>query len=100
MAEAEEAAAAAEILRQGVLQVGLRSIMEVLRATDLRFVDPPRLRKLPHEALFVLAKKLTSLHRLRRKPSRRSLLLLEVSHLVLETTRDPKHSGRRLMLRS
>lgn len=50
------AAAAAEILRQGVLQVGLRSIMEVLRATDLRFVDPLRLWKLPHEALFVLSK--------------------------------------------
>lgn len=56
VAEEEEEVAAAETLRQGVLQVGLRSIMEVLWAIDLRFVDPLRPRKLPYEALFVLAK--------------------------------------------
>lgn len=56
MAAEEAAAAEAEILRQGVLQVELRSIMEVLRVTDLRFVDPPRLRKSPHEALFLSVK--------------------------------------------
>lgn len=43
-AEVVAEVAVAEILRRGILGVGLRSIMEVLRATDLRFdpLKPPR----------------------------------------------------------
>lgn len=53
MAAAAAAVVVAEILRPGVLAVGLRLIMG---ATDLRFVDLPRLRRFLQEVLFVLMK--------------------------------------------
>lgn len=55
-AEVAAEVAVAEILRRGVLEVGLRSIMGVLRATDLRFVDPLKPPRSPQGTLFVLAK--------------------------------------------